>query len=68
MLEKPLDTLSSGKKHFSQVVRDSFGESISKEVFDKMADTLHQMQTADNAAKLREAEMTALTLRLRTLL
>ena len=68
MLEEPLDKLTSGKKRFSQVVRDQFGESISKEVFDKMADTLKQMQTVDNAAKVREAEMTALTIRLRTLL
>ena len=68
MLEEPLDKLVSGKKHFSQVVHDQFGEAISKDVFDKMSDNLKQMQVVDNAAKVREAEMTALTIRLRTLL
>lgn len=68
MLGEPLDTLESEKKRFYQAVHDQFGENISRNVFDKMSETLQQMQAADQAAKLREAEMTALTVRLRTLL
>lgn len=68
MVEKSLNFITSGKKQFSQVVQDRFGEAVSKEIFDKIKENLQQIQSVDQAAKLREAEITALTIRLRTIL
>lgn len=68
MVEKPLDSITSGKKQFTKAVQDRFGEAVSKEIFDKMIENLQQIQSVDQAAKLREAEITALTIRLRTIL
>ncbi len=68
MMEEALETLASEKARFDQAVRDEFGNSISKDVFDKMTITMQQMQATDKAAKIREAEITALTAKLRFML
>ena len=68
MFDDMLNALENGKSRFAGNVRDSFGESICSEVYDKMIADIRQMDAANKAAKLREAEIQVLTLELRLML
>lgn len=68
MFDETKASIERASSAFTDHVRDSFGQSIKETAFDGLLRAVNGMKVADDAAKLREAEIHALTLELRAII
>lgn len=68
MFNDIISGLSRTEEAFNRQVRDAFGRSIDEDVFQPAIDKLQQLELTRGEAELREKEIQALTLELRTIL
>lgn len=68
MFNDIISGLSRVEEAFNGQVRDAFGRSIDKEVFQPAMDELRQLERVHGEAELVEKEIQALTLELRMIL
>ena len=68
MFNDIISGLSRTEEVFNGQVRDAFGRSIGKEVFQPAIDELQRLERTRGEAELRENEIQALTLELRMIL
>lgn len=68
MFDEILSGLSQTEDIFVGQVRDAFGKSIDKEIFQPAIDELQRLGYTSGEAELREKEIQALTIELRMIL
>lgn len=68
MFNDIISGLSRTEETFNMQVRDVFGRSVDKEVFQPAIDELQRLEHTHSEAELREKEIQALTLGLRMIL
>lgn len=68
MFDDIISGLSRAEEAFNGQVKDVFGRSIDKEVFQPVIDELQRLELTRSEAEVREKEIHAITLELRMIL
>lgn len=68
MFEEYGEKITQTKEIFSEVVEDTFGDSINIEVFDEITKNIYSLETIYNQAELQIQEIKLKTVELRSII
>ena len=68
MFEEYGEKIAQTKEIFSEVVEDTFGDSINIEVFDEITKNIYSLETIYNQAELQIQEIKRKTVELRSII